>query len=228
MVDFKPIKPRKMYVEIAEQISDAISRGEYKEEQKLPSERDLSSLFGVSRSSIREALTVLEAVGMIRIEIGQGTFITHSPGLQPFGKHQISPVDLMEARVMFEQSIVDLIIQRASKPHLDRLEKTISEMEQLIHAPDRLTEFYEWGVEFHRVLSSLSGNDVLDRIGRSLLVDHPVLRLLNRQGIISEDARQKQIDEHRNILIALRNRDIEASREMVNIHLRGLENFMFD
>ena len=70
---FQPIVTKKIYEEIVDQLRDLIARGELKPGQKLPSEREMSESMGVSRASVREALTAMEAIGILDIRPGEGT-----------------------------------------------------------------------------------------------------------------------------------------------------------
>ena len=72
---FKPIKTRRIYEEIVDQLKMMIIQGNLKPGDKLPSERELSEQLGVSRSSVREALSALEAMSILDIRSGEGTFV---------------------------------------------------------------------------------------------------------------------------------------------------------
>jgi len=72
---FRPIKTRKIYEEIVEQLKDMLSRGELRPGDRLPSEREMAESLGVSRASVREALTALEAIGILDIRPGEGTYV---------------------------------------------------------------------------------------------------------------------------------------------------------
>src|SRR5687768_2190682 len=66
---------RKLYIQIAEQITAAIDSGEFKPGQQLPSERDLAQELGVSRPTVREALIALEVAGLVEVKVGVGAFV---------------------------------------------------------------------------------------------------------------------------------------------------------
>lgn len=230
MDTFKSVKHHKVYLEIAEQITDAIARKEYKSGDKLPSERRLSELTMASRSSIREALSVLDAIGIIEIKAGQGTFVSHSLEIQSFNfKENESPHDLLEARKTFESSIVNLINIRATPKHLKKLKETITKMEAYSAGEVNLNECYEYGIEFHRILASLAGNDVIEKIGCNLLdsSNHPMSKLLNRRALYSNDVKNKQIQEHKAILKALQTKDDDLAKKKIEEHLDNLQTDMF-
>src|SRR5512140_2542828 len=72
---FKPIKPKKVSSQIAEQIRTSILNGEFNPGDKLPPERELAEMFGVSRPSVREALNILAAAGLVEAYQGAGTVV---------------------------------------------------------------------------------------------------------------------------------------------------------
>ncbi|MER2058729.1 MAG: GntR family transcriptional regulator, partial [Niallia sp.] len=74
-MEFKQIKPKKIYEEVADALYDAIKKGKFKPGEKLASVQQLAETFQVSRSAIREALTALKAKGLIDMKQGEGTFV---------------------------------------------------------------------------------------------------------------------------------------------------------
>ena len=78
-MSFKKVRPRKVSAIAAEQIVDAIQRGDYPVSSKLPSEFELAELMGVSRPSIREALSALQAMSIIESRPGSGNYILRKP-----------------------------------------------------------------------------------------------------------------------------------------------------
>ncbi len=81
---FKPIKTKKIYEEVVDQLKMMLTAGELKPGDKLPSERDMAESLGVSRASVREALTTLEAIGILEIKPGEGTFVKHTNDAETF------------------------------------------------------------------------------------------------------------------------------------------------
>jgi len=75
-----PIKQQKLYIQIVNQFIDLIEQGEFKQGMQLPPERELARYLGVSRASLREALTVLQMLNLVETISGQGTFIVGRPG----------------------------------------------------------------------------------------------------------------------------------------------------
>ncbi len=100
---------RKLYIQIAEQITAAIESGEFKPGQQLPSERDLAQELGVSRPTVREALIALEVAGLVEVKIGVGAFVRDAakPGSAlPESDH--SALEIMQARALVEPELAAL------------------------------------------------------------------------------------------------------------------------
>jgi GntR family transcriptional repressor for pyruvate dehydrogenase complex len=134
-LSFRPIKTKRIYEEIVEQLKELISKGELKHGQKLPAERELAESLGVSRASVREALTALEAIGILDIRPGEGTFIretsvstTFAPLTMILEMEQNSISQLMEVRRVLETEIAALAVQRATEEDLARIEENLNRM----------------------------------------------------------------------------------------------------
>ena len=70
------VEPRRLYRQIADQIAGLIGNGEFAHGSRLPAERELATLLGVSRTSVREALISLEIGGLVDVRVGSGVFVT--------------------------------------------------------------------------------------------------------------------------------------------------------
>ena len=101
---------RKLYQKIADRLRDYIVQGDFKVGSRLPPERDLTQLLGVSRPSLREALIALEIEGSIEIRMGSGVYVAARPseGGARTGTHGESPTELMQARALIEGEAVVL------------------------------------------------------------------------------------------------------------------------
>src|SRR5688500_12828765 len=90
---------RRLYEQVAHDIANDIASGKYAVGQRLPSERDLAQVFGVSRPTVREAIISLELDGLVEVRLGSGVYVMsrHPPGGQA-GAKDIGPFELLEAR----------------------------------------------------------------------------------------------------------------------------------
>ena len=73
---FQAVATQRLYEQVAGQVTDLVARGEFKPGDRLPPERDLAKLLGVSRPTVREAMIALEMAGLVEVRVGAGTFVT--------------------------------------------------------------------------------------------------------------------------------------------------------
>ena len=134
MPRFMPIKHVRTYTEIVEQISAMIRNQELMPGDRLPSERMLSQEVGTGRQCLREALSVLEVLGLIEVKKGRGTFI-RTDALQNLAANSFdaeqfdSPFELMEARKVVEAKTAALAAKRADAQDIVEMEQILQEMD---------------------------------------------------------------------------------------------------
>ncbi len=153
-----------------------MAAGELRPGDKLPSERDLSASFGVSRSAVREALRSLEIAGVVRLQKGVkgGAFVLRGdPDLitrsirDMFFLGRISIDSLTEARVLILDLAVRLAAERISPETVEALERNIDRLaEQSLKTP--VPERIANGLDFYRLLAEATGNQVIQAIIVSL------------------------------------------------------------
>jgi GntR family transcriptional repressor for pyruvate dehydrogenase complex len=153
----KPIKPKRISDQVFDQIRELIFKGKLKPGQKLMPERELAEAMSVSRTTVRDAIQRLAAMGMIVQKQGQGTFVkTYDGGMEnnPFAKamrvQDASIEDLLEVRMGLECNAAALAAQRADGADLAAMEQSIEEMKQEI-ALGRLGT--EADVSFHMAVA---------------------------------------------------------------------------
>jgi len=107
---FRPIKSEKIYKMVIDQVKDLIEDGRLSPGDRLPPERELASMLTVSRASVRQAISALEALGIIDIRHGDGTYVAEESSndnvIESFSslliKEQMSPDEIMETRLLIE------------------------------------------------------------------------------------------------------------------------------
>ncbi len=172
MVDsYQPVKRQeKLSVQVVEQIIDLIVEGKLKDGDRLPPERELCETFGVSRTVIREAISVLETKGLLESQTGSGTYIraiqsgdiANSLSLYISSQSQsVSMLHFLEVRRIFEPQIAQMVAERASKEDIATLESLLSAMCSLVDDP---AVFAEKDLEFHLCLARVSGNPLLEML----------------------------------------------------------------
>jgi GntR family transcriptional repressor for pyruvate dehydrogenase complex len=228
MGDWEPVHRVRTYELVMTQIEERILDGRLRAGDRLPSERELASLLGVSRPSLRESLRVLEALGIVDIRLGggpeSGAVLLREPGpgfvnllkLQ-LALGQFSQTDVLETRIALESWSVAEAATRATEEDHQRLTTILDAMDD----PEIETrEFNRLDTAFHVSIAESTGNALTAHFMQSLRV------AINRQMI---DAYAKLPDwrhvaktvrqEHRDILAALEARDAARAVELVRFHI---------
>lgn len=215
---------RKPYQKIADQLRDYIVQGDFKPGSRLPPERDLTQLLGVSRPSLREALIALEIEGGVEIKMGSGVYVR---ALAMDEKNKTvtlgeSPSELMQARALIEGESVILACLHGKKSDYRYLQDCIDAMRASIK--NGLPPL-EDDRKFHHRLAKMSGNSALVRIITGLFDErhNPISAHLSKH---SENALtwEAAVIEHEAILRAVANKDVLGAQTLMRQHLSRSEN----
>ncbi|MFC2095963.1 FadR/GntR family transcriptional regulator, partial [Candidatus Bipolaricaulota bacterium] len=208
---FKKVRPRKISAIAAEQIVEAIQRGDYPVSSKLPSEFDLAEQMGVSRPSIRDALSALQAMSIIESRPGSGNYILRMPSNSEENdtvhliESETGCLEVMEARGVLEPPIAALVAKKASAKIVALLREFIVEMRE--HAAQNdFDSYFESDKKFHIALADAVGNALVKSALSPLLdtMDQRVYREFTRHYYLKnvEDL-QHVVDLHHEILEAI-------------------------
>lgn len=200
-------------------VKDYIMEGDLKPGQKLPTETEMAKRIGVSKFSMREALRVLEAQGLIDITQGRRTRVS-GPSAKPsteilsmaLRRSKSSLLDLVEARESLEVAIVRLAALRAEISHIDTMRKTIEEIDG---NRGNLQICVQKDLEFHDALVQATGNIVFEWMLAPLA---ELLRESRRKTILSAGV-DRVLDGHRSILEAVAERNPDKASECMRVHL---------
>jgi GntR family transcriptional repressor for pyruvate dehydrogenase complex len=129
----EPIKAEKLYNVIVRRISAFINEQKLKSGDRLPSERELAVALSVSRASVRQAIAVLSAQGILVMRQGDGTFvanyINNEQSLEIFSRYlarsQLDPDDILEARLLIECEAARLCTARANKEQITKIQNIL-------------------------------------------------------------------------------------------------------
>ncbi|TQN40883.1 GntR family transcriptional regulator [Blastococcus colisei] len=217
---FRPVAVGRISQAIVEQVRALIRTGELGIGARLPSERELGERFGVSRVTVREALRVLEASGLIEIRVGSrgGAFVT-APTTRRVGEgitdllslSALSAAEVTEAREVFELGIVPLVCERATEGELDELVQLCDEAER---ARDAGTYTVTMSFDFHLQVAAAAHNPALVMLMRSLR--EPVLMSLRE----AQHEGRQGVAEHRTFVEAVRTRDPDRAQRIMADHLQ--------
>jgi DNA-binding FadR family transcriptional regulator len=228
-VPLQTVESTRLYRQIAGQIATLIDNREFPAGSRLPPERELAVLLGVSRTSVREAIIALELAGRVEVRVGTGIFVTH-PGSQrkrdagagsptsAVDDGGAGPFDLLAARAMIEGEIAALAARTAKKSDIAALRETIARMRE--HGDD-FAQREAADREFHVRIAESTRNGALPS-AVAVLWDQRRGDLWSRMEdhFHTPALRAKTLTDHEAIVAALEARDADAARAAMHRHLQ--------
>ncbi|MBW8706659.1 putative L-lactate dehydrogenase operon regulatory protein [Streptomyces sp. MBT84] len=221
---FKAVSSSRVSQLIVDQIRMLLKEERLQPGDRLPSERELCTQFGVSRVTVREALRSLEASGLVEIRLGArgGAFVT-APSSRRVGEGladllSLSPLtatEVTEARLVFELGIVPLIIERATEEDLDALRALCDEHAEAVNQG---TYDMEMSADFHTRVAACTHNGAIEMLVQSF--HGPLLMSLREAQSIEPQMGHRGSKEHRKFVEAIAARDAEAATEIMRTHLQ--------
>jgi len=230
---FEPIKSQRLYQQVINQIKNLIYEGKLKKGDKLPSERELTVLLGVSRASIREAFSALEMLGLIESRPGEGTFIS-----QDLGGKIIEPLSLIfmleqegqQANLFQLRKVLEIECARSAASYVTDndikiMEECIKVMEEF---PDNEEKNFEADRMLHYTIAKASGNTivyhVLNAISEAMEAQ---IKSLRREILHKPENIPKLTAQHINIVEAIKTQQsrkaMEAMLEHMNFIVKNVE-----
>src|SRR5690349_12743963 len=154
---YVPIRPTKIYEQVAEQIEQLILNGELRSGDRLPTERAFAEKFHVSRTAVREAMKLLEQKGLVEMRPGRGTrvidgtmqAVRHSLGLMMRVGQRGNLLSLVEVRELLEPGIAAMAAERADEEEIAAMRETITLMDENLTCAD---SYIAADNNFHRAL----------------------------------------------------------------------------
>ncbi|MET3696608.1 GntR family transcriptional regulator [Bacillus oleivorans] len=223
----KPIrKQKRIYQVIIDQIKLAIERGQIKPGDKLPSERMLAESLQVSRTSVKEAVTVLESAGVVHVRPGVGMFLIEDSQQSLLSKlsqviegHKSNFKDLLELRQAIEG---DAAFYAASRITEEQKEKLTSVFNDLVLAEELGEVAIEEDFRFHFTIVEAANNPVMLEV-MNLISDKMIHSLAaSRENSTKNQVLNKEVQtEHRHIYKAIMNNEPERARQAAWEHLQG-------
>lgn len=219
-------KPAEGAEGIREFLLQGITRGAFAPGHKLPTEREFAQRFRVARSAARKILAVLEMEGYITRAVGRGTFVADPSRRQPRqlpppNEANVSPAQIMEARLLFEPGLAELAVANATPADLARMESCAEKAE----AARTLEEFELWDGALHQAIAAATHNLLVMRFFDMIhaLRQQAEWGKLKRRSLTPERRLAYQC-EHREAVEALRERDAQKARECLARHLRHVRD----
>lgn len=187
---------------------------------KLPTERDLALLSGQGRTTVRRALEALEAEGRVVRQVGRGTFVaTPRSAREVGGLDDVSPAEVMTARLVIEPGMMPLIVTSGTTADL-------AEIERCLHGGNETDSYYEfalWGTAMHRAMANATHNRMFSFIYELLdMHGNPQWSKLLRHNS-SPDRLTEYKHDHREIVEALLERDGDKAQVLMRKHLLRIQ-----
>ena len=218
------VSTQRLYRQIADQLAELIRNGEFKAGDRLPSERDLSQQFGVSRASVREALIALEIDGLIDVRVGTGVFVNAAPAAnsQSAALAEPGPFEVLAARALIEAETAALAAVHGSAEDHDRIRETLALMRDEMKATGAGLHADEL---FHLRIAEASGNGALVHLVKQLWSFRYSAMFRKLDEHFDTQARHAHaIEEHRRVVEAIERRDAEAARDAIRAHLQSVHD----
>jgi GntR family transcriptional repressor for pyruvate dehydrogenase complex len=238
-LELRPLKVKKLSTMVEESIKALIINGQLKVGDKLPTEKELSTKFGVSLITIREALRGLEALGVIEKKRGKegGIFVNSNSNaikeavLTFFTSKVFSIRDVDEVRENLQPFCARLATSRIPKDLMNALEENVKDCENKLNQYKRhftekaYFEIEDKNSEFHRLFGAATCNPIL-----TLTVDYVEDFLKYQRGIGSHDIREssEKIEQHREILEALKTGDPQETEKVMAKHIKSMEEYFLE
>ncbi|WP_426153417.1 FadR/GntR family transcriptional regulator [Pseudomonas sp. DC3000-4b1] len=236
------IENPRLYRQIADQLRALINSGEYPPGSRLPAERELAKLLGVSRASVREAMIALEVIGLVEVRVGNGVLVCEPPvqrlsdepvmtqatrdqwsdldpelGIEVDFNAEIPPFSLLQARRLVEPEAAALAAANASEQELlgigEAFERNRRDNQEGSHT-------HPGDRLFHIRIAQACGNPAYALMIQHLL-GHRYGSMFQRlqAHYTSQDMPLRSEHEHRQVLEALLRRDAKGAREAMAAHL---------
>ncbi|WP_031538185.1 MULTISPECIES: FadR/GntR family transcriptional regulator [unclassified Bacillus (in: firmicutes)] len=231
-MEFKQIKPKKIYEEVADALCEAIKKGQLKSGEKLASVQQLADNFQVSRSAMREALTALKAKGLIELKQGEGTFVkTYHPEEVVFSFPQAvlmnkkDVMNLLEVRRMIESGAAKSAAENRTNQDLIEMKAALDKM-SAANGGEELGEAAD--LEFHLSVAKATNNALLVNLLMNVSdLMQETMKETRQIWLYSKQTTMTQLyEEHLLIYQAILHQESEKAVSAMTQHLENVEEIL--
>ncbi|MCM3362669.1 FadR/GntR family transcriptional regulator [Niallia sp. MER TA 168] len=231
-MEFKQIKPKKIYEEVADALYEAIKKGQLKSGEKLASVQQLADNFQVSRSAMREALTALKAKGLIELKQGEGTFVkTYHPEEIVFSFPQAvlmnkkDVMNLLEVRRMIESGAAKSAAENRTNQDLIEMKAALDKM-SAANGGEELGEAAD--LEFHLSVAKATNNALLVNLLMNVSdLMQETMKETRQIWLYSKQTTVTQLyEEHLLIYQAILHKESEKAVSAMTQHLENVEEIL--
>jgi GntR family transcriptional regulator, transcriptional repressor for pyruvate dehydrogenase complex len=231
-VEYKPIRAKKIYEQVADSLLESLKKGELKPGDKLDSVERLATSFDVGRSAIREALSALRAMGILEMRQGEGTYVKafdpsrfSLPVSVAFLMKPEDVKDLLEVRHILEVGAAGAAASKRTSEDLESMSRALEAMEKAQGNGD-LGE--EADLTFHVALVKASHNRMLVNLMHSVSEIMMQAMRETRKLLHTKEGTNRLLDEHQRIFSAIEARDVAQAKEAMLQHLQSVEDHLSD
>lgn len=213
-----PIEKETVVEKVIHQLTLAISSGRFKMGQKLPSEFELMDELNVSRNSLREAMKILSAMGIVNIKRGDGTYVFSQVNPSVFDSIIYSMIfeastddEVIELRQTFDEAVLKLAMKKCTDQQIDQLQNYIEQM-RYYFANGEISRAAKIDYQFHLYLTECSSNVFLIRIVKGV---YQLFEQSIEKNIRNEKLFAKADEYHQEIVDCLKNKDFSRIEEVI-------------
>jgi|APCry1669189204_1035204.scaffolds.fasta_scaffold00044_45 GntR family transcriptional regulator, transcriptional repressor for pyruvate dehydrogenase complex len=223
----KAVEKKRAYEDVVAQIRALIDDGRLKQGDQLPTERELSETFRVSRATIREAIRTLESAKLVQSRQGDGTYVLASSEetlVQTLAavlfNEKDTIYDIFYVRKIIEPHVAELAAENATPGEIKELATLIMEHEESIAEGKSVTKYDS---AFHGLLARMSKNPIMERL-LSALVD--LFEQTRGEYLQNDERAKKSFIGHHEVFTAIKSRDCTAARRAMSRHLEKVETIV--
>lgn len=227
---FHLVSHKRRALQVAEQILEAIRRGDLTTGDKLPSERELAESTGVSRPSVREALTALQIIGTLDARPGDGTYISATASqatLDMLPEIRSTPglAESLEVRRVIELGLAHVVVERVTETAVHDLEDCLSVLRAAASELD-FESYNSANAHFHQLYLESTGSPSLIASFSSLTgtMLSQLATTMRRERYRDPAFFKKNFRVHATVLKAIRERNLVALLKAVDLHYRQIEH----
>lgn len=212
-------KSPRLYQQVAEKLVTLIESDKYKIGMRLPAERDLATMFNVSRPTIREAVIALELDNIVEVRMGSGVYIiAGKKNKNRFTDKDIGPFELTEARALFEGEAAALAATMITDDELAQLALTLDEMACENNNEPNTHEAAD--KKFHMIIARATNNSAISSVIEKLWDERESSALTKRMyQTVRNSGIKPSVEEHREVYEALKAHDAQNARALMRAHL---------
>ncbi|HDZ07188.1 hypothetical protein LCGC14_0165750 [marine sediment metagenome] len=221
---------QEIHNEIIVQLRDLMNNKNLEPGDKLPSERMLSDKFGVSRSSVREAIQKLEFYGILISKPQSGTFVADIGQVAMNGMvNDILRLDepdfksLVETRILLELKTVRLAARRRTDNDLKQLKNALDAYQKKVENEE---DAVQEDLLFHLAIAKASGNSTMNTF--MLIITPEILTNFEKYHVCDKNMAFRGVQEHQDIFDAIKEQNPQLAKEKMKIHFKNLYQYCYN